>query len=155
MGGVAIDTQGRVLSANGDAVHGLFAAGEITGGIHGKNRLAGNALTEAVVFGMLVGQSVHVHADTGTPPVSPTAPTPTATTARVVNAEELARHNTASDCWLAVHGNVYDFTSFLEEHPAGPEAIAKLAGTDGTQAFAEVHTKVLLEDFEPLGAYSP
>lgn len=49
MGGVVVDTWGRTW------IPGLFAAGEVTGGLHGANRLGGNALTEAVVFGQRAG----------------------------------------------------------------------------------------------------
>ncbi len=51
MGGVCIDVQG------GTSVPGLFAAGEVTGGLHGANRLGGNALTETQVFGARAGAS--------------------------------------------------------------------------------------------------
>ena len=58
MGGVKIDEQTHVLDANGKAIKGLYAAGEITGGIHGANRLGGNAVVDTVVFGKLAGDSV-------------------------------------------------------------------------------------------------
>jgi len=51
MGGVEIDENGRT------SLPGLFAAGEVAGGIHGANRLGGNALTECAVFGVIGGQS--------------------------------------------------------------------------------------------------
>lgn len=57
MGGVAIDKDARVLDTNGKAIPGLYAAGEVTGGIHGSNRLGGNALPDTVVFGKLAGVS--------------------------------------------------------------------------------------------------
>ena len=58
MGGVTIDTEGRVMSQTGEAIPGLYAAGEITGGIHGGNRLGGNAVVDTVVFGKLAGETV-------------------------------------------------------------------------------------------------
>ncbi len=58
MGGVRIDTAARVLDAKGQAIPGLFAAGEVTGGIHGTNRLGGNALADTIVFGRIAGQNV-------------------------------------------------------------------------------------------------
>jgi fumarate reductase (CoM/CoB) subunit A len=51
MGGVRIDTRGAT------SVPGLFAAGEVTGGLHGANRLGGNALTETLVFGSRAGEA--------------------------------------------------------------------------------------------------
>ena len=61
---------------------------------------------------------------------------------------ELASHNTDDDCWVAIHGVVYDLTAFAEEHPAGPESILELAGQDGTDAFKAVHNENILEDFD-------
>ncbi len=58
MGGVKIDTQCRVIGTDGKAIKGLVAAGEITGGIHGGNRLGGNAVVDTVVFGKLAGETI-------------------------------------------------------------------------------------------------
>lgn len=58
MGGVEINTETQVLDKNGDIIEGLFAAGEVTGGIHGANRLGGNAISDAIVFGRLAGINV-------------------------------------------------------------------------------------------------
>lgn len=57
MGGVQINTDAQVVDVNGSVIPGLFAAGEVTGGIHGANRLGGNALTDTVVFGRIAGSS--------------------------------------------------------------------------------------------------
>lgn len=57
MGGVRIDTQCRVYNESGEIIRNLYAAGEVTGGIHGTNRLGGNALTDTVVFGRIAGES--------------------------------------------------------------------------------------------------
>jgi flavocytochrome c len=57
MGGIRIDTKCHALDASGKVVPGLFAAGEVTGGIHGTNRLGGNAVVDTVVFGKLAGES--------------------------------------------------------------------------------------------------
>lgn len=51
MGGVEVNTNSEVLDKDGNAIPGLYAAGEVTGGIHGANRLGGNAVTDIVVFG--------------------------------------------------------------------------------------------------------
>ena len=55
MGGVKIDTDCEVMKEDGTAIAGLFAAGEVTGGVHGANRLGGNAVTDIVVFGRISG----------------------------------------------------------------------------------------------------
>eukprot|EP00963_Diacronema_lutheri_P004202 scaffold319_cov362-Pavlova_lutheri.AAC.13 len=57
MGGVAVDACGRVLDKSGKPINGIFAVGEVTGGLHGCNRLAGNALLESLVFGRIAGAS--------------------------------------------------------------------------------------------------
>ena len=58
MGGLEINTKAQVLDANKEVIPGLFAAGEVTGGIHGANRLGGNAIADIVVFGKIAGRSV-------------------------------------------------------------------------------------------------
>lgn len=57
MGGVVINTAAEVLDENGEAIPGLFAAGEVTGGVHGANRLGGNAVADIIVFGRIAAQS--------------------------------------------------------------------------------------------------
>jgi len=58
MGGVQINAQTQVLDSEGKVIPGLYAAGEVTGGIHGTNRLGGNALVDTIVFGRIAGQNV-------------------------------------------------------------------------------------------------
>ena len=57
MGGVRIDTQARVIDLAGKVIPGLYAAGEVTGGIHGSNRVGGNAVLDIHVFGRIAGKS--------------------------------------------------------------------------------------------------
>jgi len=57
MGGVKISTDAEVLNKEDKVVQGLFAAGEVVGGVHGKNRLGGNSLLECVVFGRIAGRT--------------------------------------------------------------------------------------------------
>ena len=57
MGGVRIDTLARALDKDGKPVPGLYAAGEVTGGIHGANRLGGNAIADVFTFGRQAGAS--------------------------------------------------------------------------------------------------
>lgn len=159
MGGITIDTDGNVLDQNRNIISGLHAAGEVAGGVHGDNRLGGNSLLECTVYGTIIGQKIPIqtHDDDDEEEESPTpydelqkqkdesnnnnVNTP-------ISAEELATHNTPEDCWVAIHGVVYDLTDFAEEHPPGAESIHVLAGLDGTEAFEAVHNKGLLDDFE-------
>lgn len=62
MGGVKINTNTQVLDTNGNAISGLYAAGEITGGVHGANRLGGNAVADIVVFGRIAGEQAAANA---------------------------------------------------------------------------------------------
>ncbi len=57
MGGVKINTNAEVIDVKGNVIPGLFAAGEVTGGVHGGNRLGGNAVCDFVVFGRIAGTS--------------------------------------------------------------------------------------------------
>ncbi|KZT08433.1 fumarate reductase [Laetiporus sulphureus 93-53] len=57
MGGLEIDAESRVVSKEGKPIPGLFAAGEVAGGVHGANRLGGSSLLGCVVFGRVSGDS--------------------------------------------------------------------------------------------------
>lgn len=62
MGGVKIDAEARAISASGAPIAGLWAAGEVTGGVHGGNRLGGNALADIVTFGRIAGSGAAAYA---------------------------------------------------------------------------------------------
>lgn len=72
MGGVKINTACEVVKEDGTAIAGLFAAGEITGGVHGANRLGGNAVTDIVVFGRIAGQSANAYVNANGGATEPT-----------------------------------------------------------------------------------
>lgn len=57
MGGLKIDTDARVYNEAGEVIDGLYAAGEVTGGIHGGNRIGGNAITDIIVYGRIAGEN--------------------------------------------------------------------------------------------------
>lgn len=63
MGGLCIDSNTQVLNAEGAVIPGLFAAGEVTGGVHGANRLGGNAVADFVVFGRIAGEQAAAYCD--------------------------------------------------------------------------------------------
>ncbi|MGN0729513.1 flavocytochrome c [Treponema sp.] len=57
MGGLTINTKAQVIDNEGNPVPGLFAAGEVTGGIHGSNRLGGNAVADICIYGKIAAES--------------------------------------------------------------------------------------------------
>ena len=57
MGGVRVDTQSHALDKDGNPIPGLYCAGEITGNLHGGNRLGGNAIVDFTVFGKNAGEN--------------------------------------------------------------------------------------------------
>jgi len=71
MGGIKIDTATEVIDTAGNPIPGLFAAGEVTGGVHGGNRIGGNAVCDFVVFGRIAGASAADYAAAAT--VAPAA----------------------------------------------------------------------------------
>lgn len=62
----------------------------------------------------------------------------------LVSAVEVAKHDRRDDCWVIIHGKVYDLTTFLAEHPGGEAVILKYAGKDATKAFEPIHPKDIL-----------
>ena len=62
MGGLKINPNAEVLDTEGNVIDGLFAAGEVTGGVHGANRLGGNAVADFVVFGRIAGTNAAAYA---------------------------------------------------------------------------------------------
>jgi cytochrome b involved in lipid metabolism len=78
-----------------------------------------------------------------------------AAVARTVSAEDLARHGSAGDCWLAVEGGVYDVTRYVSSHPAPERVLTDWCGKEATQAFLTkgagrphgVESRTLLETF--------
>jgi len=176
MGGLAIDSDGRVLSEkadgtqDGEPIIGLYAIGEASGGVHGYNRLAGNSLLECTVFGRHVGQSIPISNGgnsqrgvvapspapvTNVPTAAPPTPPVSAPVKwRNISKAELLQHKSEqAGYWVALYGKVYDLTDYAPEHPGGFEAVADVSGDDGTETFASVHNREMLDSmgFEPIG----
>ena len=78
-------------------------------------------------------------APTATEPAPTNAMNPTASASGSYTLAEVQAHNTQTDCWSAIKGNVYDLTSWISRHPGGPAPIIGLCGTDGTEAFTNQH----------------
>jgi len=62
MGGVTVNTQTEVLNTEHQVIPGAYAAGEVVGGIHGENRIGGNAVADIIIFGTLAGHQAAVRA---------------------------------------------------------------------------------------------
>jgi len=229
MGGLSINSESQVVGSNG-AISGLYAAGEVAGGIHGRNRLGGNSLLDCVVFGRVAGDSISRHllssaiktlrtgqttalnrvanlnsqfnpnmkitvepnqsqqgfsmnivwgdspsagvqaqqpmqsamhstaaplaatdpiAPVSSPEVFARAP---ATAGGALTEDEVAKHNTESDCWVIIEGKVYDVTKFMPDHPGGKKAIMLFAGKDATEEFNMLHAPNVLKKYLPAEA---
>ena len=74
MGGIKINARTEVIGKQGKPIAGLYAAGEATGGVHGANRLGGNALADITVFGRIAGKNAANHALGKTTSAVPDAP---------------------------------------------------------------------------------
>ncbi|OTA66052.1 hypothetical protein K449DRAFT_391989 [Hypoxylon sp. EC38] len=70
----------------------------------------------------------------------------------LLNAAEVAKHNTTSSCWIVINGKVYDVTAYLEQHPGGAAILVKQGGRDATPEFRTVHSPDVLE-YLPKGSY--
>ena len=57
MGGLVIDTECHVYNTDNEIINGLYAAGEVTGGIHAGNRIGGNAIADVFTYGRIAGES--------------------------------------------------------------------------------------------------
>lgn len=81
---------------------------------------------------------VSIPTQTGGTANAGTATGSTDTQAQGYTMAQVQAHNTASSCYTAISGSVYDLTSFISQHPGGP-VITTLCGTDGTAAFMAQH----------------
>jgi len=80
-----------------------------------------------------VAKSLVVNIPAPATPVVPT--TPVAPVISVFTLAEIAKHNSANDCWLLINNKVYDVTSFLGSHPGGVETIIPHCGQEATNAY--------------------
>ncbi|KAI1331614.1 glycolate oxidase [Xylariaceae sp. FL0255] len=66
-----------------------------------------------------------------------------------IEGAEVAKHNQKQDCWIVLHGKVWDVSEFLDGHPGGAAVIFKYAGGDATEAYEEVHDPELVSSTLP------
>lgn len=163
MGGVEITTDATVLNADDLPVKGLWAAGEVAGGVHGNNRLGGNALLECVVFGRVAGKAcsqymcasgAHLErrslADSAcisTHKKQEALSTEQETYTKSFTLDEVSSHRTREDCWIVVSGQVLDVTKFLRDHPGGALPLLAVAGKDATAEYNLVHPPGLIAKY--------
>ncbi|PPQ98381.1 hypothetical protein CVT24_004060 [Panaeolus cyanescens] len=177
MGGLEIDTESRVLDKSGKPIPGLFAAGEVAGGVHGANRLGGSSLLGCVVFGRVSGDSAAAYtlqttsavvqkaggrlgalagqlggSSAPSPAAAPSAPA-AAAPGKAASGEytlaEVAKHNKKDDVWVVIDGQVLDVTGFLADHPGGEKAILLYAGRDATEEFNMLHDPKVIPRYAP------
>ena len=134
MGGLEIDPESRVVEKSGKPIPGLFAAGEVAGGVHGANRLGGSSLLGCVVFGRVSGDSAAAYLlQATTAAVRKGGGRLSVVAGHIVSkpavsdqkkpegrkgsplgefsAEEVAKHNKKDDIWVIVSGQVLDVTN--------------------------------------------
>ncbi|PGH09851.1 hypothetical protein AJ79_05577 [Helicocarpus griseus UAMH5409] len=65
---------------------------------------------------------------------------------RIWTLSEVSKHNSEDDCWMILHGKVYDITSFVSRHPGGKGALLQNAGKDASAAFDNIHPVQVLDE---------
>mmetsp|Transcript_1622 Transcript_1622/g.3517 ORF Transcript_1622/g.3517 Transcript_1622/m.3517 type:complete len:601 (-) Transcript_1622:207-2009(-) len=170
MGGLTISAKSEVVNPKEKVIPGLYAAGEVAGGVHGNNRLGGSSLLDCVAFGRVAGRACAEYmlgADVtktslvtlaggmpGQTESKPAASTAAAAPAAVeassgYTLEEVAKHVTKDDCWVVLNGQVLDVTSFLKDHPGGELAILTFAGKDASAEFNMIHPPDVVQKYAP------
>lgn len=156
MGGIKISTEGEVMEKE-RIIPGLFAAGEVAGGVHGKNRLGGNSLLECVVFGRVSGAAAARYLFklaldetkfSGLKRIE-LVRNQLKSVSNNYTLEDVAKHNKDTDCWVAIKDTVYDVSEFLVDHPGGKEAIMLYAGQDCSEPFDLMHQESVLKRYGP------
>merc|ERR1712151_1341774 len=162
MGGSEVNAKGQVMGKSGP-IAGLYAAGEVAGGVHGNNRLGGNSLLDCVVFGrvtareaakFMLGDAAEVDNKRlqdlrKLPAKKAAAPVAAKGGGGGMTMAEVAKHTTKDDCWVVVSGQVLNVTKFLGEHPGGELAILTFAGKDATEEFNMIHPADVIGKYAP------
>lgn len=67
--------------------------------------------------------------------LTPSSQPPGPQMARRISLDDVARHNTPDNCWMAINGQVYDVTGYLPEHPSRPSIILQWCGREASEAY--------------------
>jgi len=164
MGGIKINAKAEALKGE-IQIPGLYAAGEVAGGVHGKNRLGGNSLAECVVYGRIAGKSAsqyllessldklrlnktshNLHRFSNLREQLQSNKT---SSLKEYSLDEISKHNTDKDCWVIIRDKVYDVSEFLADHPGGADSIMVYAGGDATEQFEMMHADAILKKYGP------
>jgi len=126
-----------------NTIPGLYAAGEVAGGVHGKNRLGENSLLEYLVFGRVAGASASRYVFklaleekkfSGLKRIE-LVRNQLKGVSNNFTLDDISKHNKEDDCWVTIKDQVYDVSKFLVDHPGGKDAIMLYAGQDCTEQF--------------------
>lgn len=164
MGGIKISAKCEALKGE-TPISGLFACGEVTGGVHGKNRLGGNSLAECVVFGRIAGKFASHYLLQSTISKLKGNRTSNSSLTRIhllkdqlisnrtskkeFTSQDISKHDQQNDCWVSIDGKVYDVTAFMQDHPGGAESIMAYAGKDVTSEYNAIHDDSILKKYGP------
>ncbi|KAG7102871.1 Fumarate reductase like protein [Verticillium longisporum] len=165
MGGIEINDKAQVLNQEQKPFDGLFACGELAGGVHGANRLGGSSLLGCVVYGRVAGDTasnylfqkaltgatgasarvgqISLHLDPSQPGRVTVEPPPPLALLLPATPKRL------DDLWVVVKGVVMDLSNWLEEHPGGPQAIMNFMGRDATEEFEMLHDDEVIPKYAP------
>ncbi len=91
--------------------------------------IAGLFAAGIIIVGGIVAYNLPAASKTVTPPAA----------SGTYSMFDVSAHNSASSCWTAIAGGVYDLTDWIGQHPGGSQAILSLCGIDGTAAFDAQH----------------
>ena len=102
--------------------------------IGGVNLMAAGQATKQPAASSAAAPAVQAPAQPAGQAAAPAPAAPAPAPARYTLAE-IARHADAKSCWMAIDGVVYDFTAYLPQHPADPQAMLKHCGREASEAF--------------------
>merc|ERR1711939_807222 len=129
MGGIEINDKAEILNSEGKPFEGLYACGELAGGVHGANRLGGSSLLGCVVYGRVAGDSASKYLFQ-----------------QVLNGGMSTAASRLGQVSLHIVMNV---TDWVDEHPGGPQALFSHMGKDASEEFEMLHDDEVIPKYAP------